>query len=256
MTLFATIPLFIIAFFCFWFARRGHGSLRVLMYHKIDLTQQDMLAVSVRQFEEQLKYLQNTNYQYITIKELENNKTIPKKATLLTFDDGYVNNLELAYSILKKYGAKATIFIPTAYVGRTSSWDNDAAPILSLAQLQALDSSVFELALHSHQHQNYEQLTIEEIEADIKQNIQFFSDNNLPFVHALAYPYGGRPKNKVLRTKMHSVFAQFGIKFAFRIGNRLNGWPLTDLYEIQRLDIRGTDSMSAFKRKLRWGKLL
>jgi hypothetical protein len=54
---------------------------------------------------------------------------------------------------------------------------------------------------------------------------------------------------------MYGVLAQFGIKFAFRIGNRLNGWPLADLYEIQRLDIRGTNSMAAFKRKLRWGKL-
>ena len=223
------------------------------MYHIIDLTKQDMLTVSVEQLEEQLKYLQAANYQYLTIQDLIDSKTIPKKAMLITFDDGYVNNLEIAYPILKKYGVKATIFIPTAYVGHSSSWDEDAAPILSLSQLQALDHSVFELGLHSHQHQNYGQLTIEEMAADIKQNIRFFEDNNLSYAPALAYPYGGRPKNSAIKNQMYNVLAQCGVKFALRIGNRFNGWPPTDLYEIQRLDIRGTDSIGAFKLKVRWG---
>ncbi len=250
--------VFLIAIFFvgYFFTRQNRYLLRVLMYHKIDSTKQDMLTVSVEQLDEQLKYLQNSNYQYLTIQDLINNKTIPKKAVLITFDDGYVNNLELAYPILKKYNAKATIFIPTAYVGQGSSWDTDAAPVLSLLQLQNLDSTVFELGLHSHLHQNYKFLSIQEIENDIKQNIAFFEENNLSYVPALAYPYGGRPKNKALKIKMYDIFTQFGVKFAFRIGNRLNGWPLTNLYEIQRLDIRGTDSIGAFKRKVRWGRLV
>jgi peptidoglycan/xylan/chitin deacetylase (PgdA/CDA1 family) len=250
-----SIFLFIIAFVSFWFARQRQTLLRVLMYHKVDSTRKDMLTVTVEQFERQLKYLQDHNYQYITIKDLLSSTDLVSKSVLLTFDDGYVDNLELAYPILKKYGAKATIFIPTAYVGKASSWDENAAPILSLSQLQDLDSAVFELALHSHKHPNYQHLSAEDIEIDIKQNIAFFRDNNLPFTPALAYPYGGRPKNEDIKNKMYNIMFQFGIKFAFRIGNRLNAWPLAYPYEIQRLDIQGKDSMAAFKRKIRWGKL-
>ncbi len=255
MTLFIIIALIITALVGLWLARQNQHLLRVLMYHKIDLTKQDMLTVSVEQLESQLIFLQKSDYQYITVRDMINRKTIPTKSILITFDDGYVDNLELAYPILKKYGAKATIFLPTAYIGQSSSWDNDAAPILSLAQLRGLDPTIFELGLHSHQHQNYGQLTIEKIEADLIQNIQFFRDNDLPFVPAMAYPYGGRPKNTVLKRQMYAAMARFGIKFALRIGNRLNAWPLTGLYEIQRLDIQGTDSLAAFKRKVRWGKL-
>jgi hypothetical protein len=76
----------------------------------------------------------------------------------------------------------------------------------------------------------------------------------LPFVPAFAYPYGSRPKDKNRKKFMQQVMSQMGISMAFRIGNRLNNWPLSKPYEIQRIDIRGTDSLEDFARKVKWGK--
>ena len=42
---------------------------------------------------------------------------------------------------------------------------------------------------------------------------------------------------------------------AFRIGNRVNKFPFKNKYEIQRIDIKGQDSLLKFKLKLRFGKL-
>jgi hypothetical protein len=42
---------------------------------------------------------------------------------------------------------------------------------------------------------------------------------------------------------------------AFRIGNRVNRFPFKNKFEIQRIDIKGQDSLTTFKWKLRLGKL-
>ena len=42
---------------------------------------------------------------------------------------------------------------------------------------------------------------------------------------------------------------------AFRIGNRVNSFPLQSKFEIQRIDIKGQDTLLKFKWKLKIGKL-
>ena len=228
---------------------------RVLMYHKVSVNRSDEFTVTVNQLESQLAYLHKKGYQSITVDDLLRTKA-PKKAVLITFDDAYANNLELAYSVLKKYKFRVTIFVPSAYIGKTSSWDKLAEPLLSVEQLQELDNEIFSLGLHSHFHQSYENLSVDEIKNDLKHNINFFKHHNLSFVPALAYPYGQRPKNGENQMAMYQIFKDLGIKLAFRIGNRLNGWPLKNHYQIQRIDVRGTDSFNTFKRKLSWGKIV
>ncbi len=240
--------------FGFFLAQKRGRQLRVLMYHKVDPAHQDMLTVTAEQLEHHLAHLQKQGYNFISVRHLADLSSLVSKSILLTFDDAYVNNLEYAYPVLKKYGACATLFVPSDYVGQTSRWDIQTEPILSLEQLRKLDPKVFELGLHSHTHRHYGKLTPEQIEEDIRANIRFFQENNLPFVPAFAYPYGGRPKDKARRQQMQQTMAKLGVSFAFRIGNRLNTYPFTNPYEIQRIDIRGTDTLEIFARKVKWGK--
>lgn len=235
------------------------GKLRVLMYHKVSETKTDALTVTVRQLEEQLIYLQQGNYQIIGIKEfllsLEKNTPIHPQSVLLTFDDGYLNNLLLAYPILQKYQAKATVFLPTAFIGKTSAWDENAEQLMNVKQLKGLETSLIAFGLHSHNHQNFSGLNSKEIQKEIENCINFFQENQLDFVPALAYPYGGRPKNVQDLAKMKQILKDAGVKLGFRIGNRLNSLPIKDVFEIERLDIRGTDSFEEFKQKIMVGKL-
>ncbi|MFN4147748.1 MAG: polysaccharide deacetylase family protein [Runella sp.] len=248
--------LLVLVVVSFWFARKPTGKLRVLMYHKIDPTRQDMLTVSTSQLEQHLLYLQNEGFVFLPLQNLLHLSSPPANGIILTFDDAYLNNLTYAYPILKKYNTCATIFVPTAYVNGTNAWDLQPEPLLSLEQLRQLDSEIFSLGLHSHRHQHYGKLSVEEISNDLTQNIAFFHQNNLEFIPAFAYPYGGRPKSKIIKKQMQQQMKHLGIEMAFRIGNRLNAWPLRNRYEIQRIDIRGTDSFEDFKRKVRWGKLI
>ncbi len=231
--------------------------IRVLMYHKVSTDKTDYLTVSSSQLESHLQHIQDIGYQYITCQQLldfyDKKKPLPPNPILLTFDDGYLNNLELAYPIIKKFNAQATIFIPSNFVEKTNGWDNGDDPIMSVMQLKNLDPSVFERALHSHKHENYQKMSLQDIEKDIALNIAFFEKNNLPFTPVLAYPFGGRPSGKAFQTLVQ-VFKNKNIKAAFRIGNGVNPFTTNDLYQLKRIDIRGSESFDIFKKKLAKGR--
>ena len=55
--------------------------------------------------------------------------------------------------------------------------------------------------------------------------------------------------------KRFELLEMNNIKMAFRIGNRVNRFPFKNIFEIQRIDIKGQDSLTTFKWKLRLGKL-
>ena len=54
---------------------------------------------------------------------------------------------------------------------------------------------------------------------------------------------------------MINIFYELGIKAAFRIGNRINKFPFKNKFEINMLDIKGSDSFKKFKLKLKWRKI-
>ncbi|WP_128546413.1 polysaccharide deacetylase family protein [Larkinella soli] len=231
----------------------------VLMYHKIHPDRPDALTVTVPQFEAQLDWLRKNRYRTVSLQQLtdavEHNRPLPARTVLITFDDAYVNNLTYALPLLRRFDMRAAVFVPTAYLGGFNEWDGGTEPLLNPEQLREM-MPVFELALHSHRHRNYKTLPLPEMEADIRENLAAFQRLDLPFIPALAYPYGGRPKDPAQKLAMQDILRKAGVGLAFRIGNRLNRFPAADRFELQRLDIRGTDSMGRFVRKIRFGKLL
>jgi len=229
----------------------------VLMYHKVLPHYTDDLTISVSQLEEHLQFLQLNGYQILPLERLitavSEKASLPAKSIFITFDDGYLNNLEYAYPVLQKYNVPATIFLPTNYIGQQSSWDIKADDLMSINQLKSLKPSLISFGLHSHAHLNYKTLNKAEITEDLQNNIRYFTENGLQFLPAFAYPYGGRPKNSTILNQMKEIMQSLGIVMAFRIGNRLNS-SFSNVYELQRLDIKGTDSTAVFQKKVK-GKM-
>lgn len=89
----------------------------IIMYHNImkNNEQNSRFIVTEKQFEEDLKYLKENNYTTIVMEDLINyvydNKPLPEKPVILTFDDGYYNNYVYAYPLLKEYGFKGVLSI-------------------------------------------------------------------------------------------------------------------------------------------------
>lgn len=87
----------------------------ILMYHAIaDVPTTSLTSLFVRpsELEAQLKYISDNGYQTITFEDLDNISAF-SKPIMLTFDDGYRDNYDILFPLLKKYGLKATIFVIT-----------------------------------------------------------------------------------------------------------------------------------------------
>ncbi|GAA4417716.1 hypothetical protein GCM10023187_50450 [Nibrella viscosa] len=240
---------------------RQVNRLRILMYHKVDPERMDMLTVSVPQLRQQLRYLQSAGYHFVSLQAVLADFTgtgpaLPPRSVLLTFDDGYRNNLTYALPVLQSFASPAVVFVPTAYIGKTNVWDGGTDPLMSVDELRHLSRHGVELAYHSHRHLNYKGLSADQIGEDLLANLAAARQLDLPLLPAFAYPYGGRPKDLATYRGMEAAMKEGGIRLAFRIGNRINSLPLRKPLEINRIDVRGTDSFALFKRKVRWGRLL
>lgn len=95
----------------------------ILMYHRIEPERNSYFfpySITVSDFENQLNYLVK-HYSILSLNELVDHiyeqTPLPKKAVVLTFDDGYKDNYTYAYPILKKYNMPATVFLTTGHIG-------------------------------------------------------------------------------------------------------------------------------------------
>ena len=87
----------------------------ILVYHRVaDLSSDpEMLAVSPENFRRQMEYLQ----QHFPIVRLDENWAgIRKPSVVVTFDDGYADNLQAALPILEALEVPATFFVSTGRI--------------------------------------------------------------------------------------------------------------------------------------------
>jgi len=104
----------------------GSRKALILWYHGICDDSFDLLKgyderhIPVSLFRKQVSYLKARGYRFVTLTELlrrkENGGKIGKLA-VLTFDDGFKNVIKNAYPVMREYGAKGCIYIPSALVG-------------------------------------------------------------------------------------------------------------------------------------------
>lgn len=234
--------------------------LPVLMYHKIAESGPDGLTVTAEQFDLQLMYLREKGYRSLSFKQLDELKNrgeaLPKKAVIITFDDGYKSFREIAIPLLRRHGMTATLFVPVAYMGKSNIWDRGSDPILAPEEIRqiALRGDA-EIGLHSFLHRSYGDMAVDDMEEDLRNCYTTMEFHAIPYVKVLAYPYGGFPKrDKLLKAQMEGLFVRMGLLFALRIGNRINPWPLKQPYEINRIDIKGGDRFFIFRTKLQKGR--
>jgi peptidoglycan/xylan/chitin deacetylase (PgdA/CDA1 family) len=149
-------------------SRDGYQVVPVLCYHRFAPRCQSALCIPEEAFSAHLDYLRTNGYRSISLGELAEflayNRALPRKAVVITIDDGYRSTFEIAFPLLKRYGFTATLFIYSDFVGSSSlamTWDH-------IRQMQA---EGFEIGSHSLSHADLTLRRPEEDEAAFRRRI-------------------------------------------------------------------------------------
>lgn len=116
------------------FARWSKGTL-ILMYHRVADVETDPwdLGVTPEHFDQHLEVVRSeadpvSLRDYLSLRE---GGKLPRRPVVLTFDDGYLDNLVNATPLLHRHGVPATVFVTSGQIGRSSPfWWDDLARLL------------------------------------------------------------------------------------------------------------------------------
>lgn len=227
----------------------------VLLYHKIDLPGTDVKIrgayTSPRRFEKQIAYLKRGGYEFFTaarlIDRFRDDGRFPEKAVCITFDDGWKDNYDKAFPVLKKYDIAATIFLVPACVGRTTDMvtaDGEGPrEHLSAANIREMAACGIEFGSHSMNHKLFDRISDDEIVTEAAASKTYIEDLLQTECRTFAYPAG-------FFTDFAKIAIQTaGYKAAFSTVYGCSGGE--DLFAMNRIEIVRRDRMPfRFARKI------
>lgn len=123
------------------------NGLLVLNYHRIgdpgdSLFERGLWSASEEQFDRQVRHLVQ-NFDVVGIDDLEHiSRRRSGRCVLITFDDGYRDNFELAFPILRSHNATATFFIATGFLDRPRiPWWDDISWMVRSSRRSEIDAN-------------------------------------------------------------------------------------------------------------------
>jgi peptidoglycan/xylan/chitin deacetylase (PgdA/CDA1 family) len=218
-------------------------SLRVpiLVYHSVmphhpgQTAEQRVLDVGDSVFVAQMRYLVDGGYHVVSfaalVDALEGRDTLPKRAVVITFDDGWENQFSHAFPILRRFGLTATFFVFTTPIGKDGK-------LMTWEQLRELQAAGMTIGSHTRTHPvlpDYHAALHNEVamsRADIKEHLGRAPD-------FFAYPFGAWDAESAAWART----AGYRAARAYRGG----AWNSpSDLYHLRAVPV--TDNMRAFER--------
>lgn len=242
---------------------RTEPRLRVLFYHRVNPYPMEALGpvsreITVRpeDFAWQMDYLAGNGFRVVNLAEfqaLRNQKRQQQNCVLITFDDGYEDNLLFVAPILKQHGFPALVFVVTDFIGKESA---DVLPyaderpygrFLSESQIRNLITAGIDIGSHTLSHPLLTSTDSETLQQEIATSRARLAELFGSPVSSFAYPGGDfddRVQESVARAGYTAAFTT--LTGSVRAGEAPTA--------IHRTEVSASDSRLVFRMKL-GGKL-
>jgi len=220
-------------------------TLRVLMYHKVNDVPGNPATVPTRIFEEQMALLGKLGYLPVSLDAVRDHyllgSALPPRAVLITFDDGYRDNLENALPVLRRHGYPAVLFVPLGYLddGRPLPHEESLRVLgirnetLGWDELAELEAGGVRVESHGIGHRPLSELDPAEATREIALSKLRLEERLGREVEAYAFVKGSQAD---YRPEHASLVQQAGYKLAFTSVSGANG-PETDRFRLRRYNV-------------------
>jgi peptidoglycan/xylan/chitin deacetylase (PgdA/CDA1 family) len=221
-------------------------TLRVLMYHKVNDQWPNPITVPTAVFAQQMTLLGELGYTPVSLDAVRDHyllgAPLPDRAVLITFDDGYRDNLENAAPILIEHGYPAVIFAPVGYLdpgARPLPHEESLFrtgirnPTLTWSQLAELEAGGIRIESHGIGHRQLSELDPDQALREIAISKLRLEEALGREVEAYAYVKGSRAD---YRLEHASLVRQAGYKLGFSAVSGVND-PTTDRFQLFRYNV-------------------
>lgn len=237
--------------------QRSRGKeLAILGYHKVGEPSPGGWAtwnyVPETTFEEHLRCLGKLGWRVIDLENLlaglSDPERMPERAALITFDDGYRSVRERALPILERFGCPAVLFVPTAFIGKTNTFDEGVEPqeaICDWGDLRALQRSRVSIQSHGVSHRHFSEMDAREQVRELVKSREALETGLGTTVSVFAYPFGDDGLDPAA---VRSLVVGAGYRAACLYGGGTSRVPPPDPYRLERLAIGPDTDLEAALR--------
>ena len=167
------------------------------MYHSVN-PRPDDYSVTPARFREHMTLVRR-HYPVVALEEIRS--VLPHagdRRVVVTFDDAFSDFVEHAYPVLAELGIRATLFIPTGFVGRSNTWDSHLPnvtrkPIMDVGAIRRVCADgLLDLGSHTVDHVRMRPLPPSEMRVQAESSKRWLEDTFGNPITMFSYPYGQR----------------------------------------------------------------
>ncbi|ASY56327.1 polysaccharide deacetylase family protein [Sinorhizobium sp. CCBAU 05631] len=213
----------------------------ILLYHSVS---EDFApayrhwSIPPAKFKAQMAALAECGYRPMTVQELallrRSGQPLSRRTCFITFDDGLLDFFEGAMPVLTSHGFRATLFVVSGFVGRTSRWltclGEGNRPMLDWRKLRELHGLGIEIGAHTVSHPELDILTHQQATREIQDSKYALEDGLGDTVATFAYPHGYATRT------IRRLAEEAGYIAACRVGNALSA-DTEGLFELSRVTV-------------------
>ena len=214
----------------------------ILLYHSLGTGISSSLPLD--RFEEQLELLAE-RFRVVRLDELRTARASSPDANLavITFDDGFLDNFEIALPALERYRVPATFFVATGYLGGRFRTSVGELPMMDAAQVKELSERGHEIGAHTMTHPKLTRMDPAAVRDEMRGSRDFLESALGKRVVSFAYPKGDY--NTAVRNAAEEEGFQIAVTIEERLVDRDPDW-----LALPRVWISNRLSAGAFRAKL------